>query len=172
MCCGGEPRRRIYTKEEDIYANLRSINDPSLINDDNKKEYEIKMDLEKYVCEFDSETGTWATEFKNKYEEIENEKKIKEEIKIRKKKLYENEVRCEELEKEFLAKTIRLLYMAQTHCDYKYENDELFEKYGIKTGNKKLDLDKILPKANTGTIISENKKEPESNIIVSQQVYA
>ena len=153
-CCGANDRRRIYVKEENVFENLRSINDIK-----NRKDYEIIMDLEKYKCKFDIESGTWETEFKNEDEELENERKINEEIKNRKQNLYEYEIKCEELEKEFLAKTIRLLYMVQTHCDYKYENEALFKKYGIKTGNKIVDLDKFLPNANTGTIINENNKE-------------
>ena len=41
----------------------------------------------------------------------------------------------ENLEKDYLAKAVRLLYMVQTHCQIKSENEELFEKYGIKSGN-------------------------------------
>ena len=157
-CCGTNDRiRRYYYKDEDILSELRSINDKS--NKQNEEELEIKIDLEKYTCIFNVATGIWKTEFKNQNEEYENEKKINEEIKNKKQQLQDAEIKCEELEKEFLAKTIRLLYMAQTHCDYKYENEQLFEKYGIKMGNKKVDLDKFLPDANK----EPNNKEKNKN---------
>ena len=156
-CCGTNDRiRRYYYKDEDILSELRSINDPS--NKQIEKEQEITINLKKYKCIFNVATGTWKTEFKNQNEEYENEKKINEEIKNKKQQLQDAEIKCEELEKEFLAKTIRLLYMAQTHCDYKYENEQLFEKYGIKMGNKKVDLDKLLPDANKEPINKEKNK--------------
>ena len=82
--------------------------------------------------------------------------KYDEEISILKQKLYEKEMKCEELEKLYLAKTVRLLYMAQAHCNLKKENENLFEKYGIKTGNAYLDLNKVLPNANRDNINDEN----------------
>ena len=156
-CCGKNERiRRYYYKDEDILEELRRINDKS--NKQNEEELKIIINLEKYTCKFNVATGTWKTEFKNQNEEYENEKKINEEIKNKKQQLQDAEIKCEELEKEFLAKTIRLLYMAQTHCDYKYENEQLFEKYGIKMGNKKVDLDKFLPDANKEPINKEKNK--------------
>ena len=44
-------------------------------------------------------------------------------------------IECENLEKEYLAKTIKLLYMVQTHCQLKNDNEQLFEHYKIKSGN-------------------------------------
>ena len=155
-CCGTNERIRRYYKDEDILEELRRINDPS--NKQNEKEKEIVINLINYTCRFNIVTGTWKTKFENEDEVYENEKIINEEIKNKKQQLQDAEIKCEELEKEFLAKTIRLLYMAQTHCDYKYENDQLFEKYGIKMGNKKVNLDKFLPNANKGPIIKEKNK--------------
>ena len=165
-CCGTSERIRRYYKDEDILDELRRINGPS--NKQYEKEKEIIMKLENYECRFNIATGTWKTKFEKEDEEYENEKIINEEIKNKKQQLQDVEIKCEELEKEFLAKTIRLLYMAQTHCDYKYENDQLFEKYGIKMGNKKVNLDKFLPDANKGSIITE-KNENDTNVQPNQQ---
>ena len=65
------------------------------------------------------------------YENEEDNAKIRE----KKQKINKLELELESLEKEYLAKTVRLLYMAQTHCQIKTENEKLFEQYGIKTGN-------------------------------------
>ena len=65
------------------------------------------------------------------YENEEDNAKIRE----KKQKINKLELELENLEKEYLAKTVRLLYMAQTHCQIKTENEKLFEQYGIKTGN-------------------------------------
>ena len=51
--------------------------------------------------------------------------------------------------------------MVQTHCQIKQENEILFEKYGIKTGNVSL---QDIPKANNDylePVNEEKKKEKE-----------
>ena len=147
-CCGGTKIPNIYDKEG-LLKRLRSIDG-----------LDIDMKLSKFDLNFDQETGTWRNNFSKETPIMET--KYDEEIKILKQKINEKELRCEELEKLYLAKAVRLLYMAQTHCQLKSENDKLFEYYGIKTGNLKVDLDKILanPKDN---INIENDKNPKEN---------
>ena len=87
-------------------------------------------------CKFDGNEVKWngnINELYNSfnYENEEDNAKIRE----KKQKINKLELELENLEKEYLAKTVRLLYMAQTHCQIKTENEKLFEQYGIKTGN-------------------------------------
>ena len=153
MCCGGSKIPNVYDKEG-LLRRLRSIDD-----DDDLK---IDMKLSEYHCKFDQEEGKWNSNDFNKVTPL-MANQYDEEISILKQKLYEKEIKCEELEKLYLAKVVRLLYMAQTHCQLKTENDQLFEKYGIKTGNAFLDLNKVLPEANKD-VMSENKGENPINI--------
>ena len=148
LCCGGT-KIPLYYDKEGLLRKLRSIDDLNL-----------DMKLSNFKCQFDQYNGTWNNNF-NKDTPIMSAE-YEEQIASLKQKLYEKELKCEKLEKLFLAKTVRLLYMAQTHCELKRENEELFEKYGIKTGNLRLDLDKILPNANS-SIINNNKNENEKN---------
>ena len=108
----------------------------------NLKDLNLHIKLNKLFCELNAETGRWEHNFKT--EESRKPKEKEEEIKKLKQTLYEKENELEELEKTYLAKVIRLLYMAQTHCQFKSENEQLFEKYGIKEGNIKLDQNKTL----------------------------
>ena len=155
MCCGGPKIPTIYDKEG-LMKRLRSIDD-----------LDIDMKLSDFRCQFDQHKAIWNNNFYKVTPLMST--KYDEEITSLKQKLYEKEIKCEELEKLYLAKTVRLLYMAQTHCQLKAENDKLFEKYGIKTGNILPDLDKILPNANNKKINenddkeSEDKKEKENN---------
>ena len=150
MCCGGSKIPNVYDKDA-LLRRLRSIDDLN-----------IDMKLSEYHCQFDQETGKWNSPDFNKETPL-MAKQYDEEITILKQKLYEKEMKCEELEKLYLAKVVRLLYMAQTHCQLKQDNEKLFEKYGIKTGNAFLDLNKVLPNANKD-VISENKEENSINI--------
>ena len=145
MCCGGSKIPNVYDKDA-LLRRLRSIDDLN-----------IDMQLSEYKCQFEQDTGKWNSNDFNKVTPL-MANQYDEEIAILKQKLYEKEMKCEELEKLYLAKVVRLLYMAQTHCQLKTENEHLFEKYGIKTGNAFLDLNKVLPDANKD-VISENQVE-------------
>ena len=149
MCCGGSKIPNIYDKDA-LLRRLRSIDDLN-----------IDMKLSEYHCQFDQENGQWNSSDFNKVTPL-MANQYDEEIAILKQKLYEKEMKCEELEKLYLAKVVRLLYMAQTHCHLKTENEHLFQKYGIKTGNAFLDLNKVLPDANKDNI-SENQENPINN---------
>ena len=59
--------------------------------------------------------------------------------------------------------------MAQTHLNLKTENDILFEKYGNKTGNPHLDLNKLFPNANNSTIKTQNKNNEGQNSLVIEE---
>ena len=149
MCCGGSKIPNVYDKDA-LLRRLRSIDDLN-----------IDMKLSEYHCQFDQENGQWNSSDFNKVTPL-MANQYDEEIAILKQKLYEKEMKCEELEKLYLAKVVRLLYMAQTHCHLKTENEHLFQKYGIKTGNAFLDLNKVLPDANKDNI-SENQENPINN---------
>ena len=144
MCCGGTKIPTYYDKEG-LLKRLRSIDDLN-----------VDMKLSDFRCQFDQYKAKWNNNF-DKVTPLMSTK-YDEEIASLKQKLYEKEIKCEELEKLYLAKTVRLLYMAQTHCQLKAENEKLFEKYGIKTGNILPDLNKILPNANSKVINNENSK--------------
>ena len=157
-CCAQEPK--LY--DNSLFERLRNVRDLKI----NMKLKSNKKDLnnqnKNIEFKFDEKKAKWKDNVKDiydpsKYEnEEENEKiqKIKEQIR-------ELQDECEEKEKEYLAKTIRLLYMVQTHCQIKQENEMLFEKYGIKTGNVSL---QDIPKANDDylePVKEEKKKEKE-----------
>ena len=163
-CCGSAPYR-INTDEK--MRDLRSINTDDIKY---KDDYKIEMKLRKNLfCEFDFENGTWNNDF-NKEIPLKS-KEFDNDIKKLNQQLFECENECDKLEKEYLAKTVRLLYMAQTHCHLKLENDDLFEKYGIKKGNKHLDLNKIFPTTTT-TIRNGNNEDRNKNQIQLEEVNA
>ena len=127
MCCPSEAKYY----DEKIFKRLRSI-----------KNLDIKMKLKSdvrnknFLCEFKQRDEKWKGNVDLVYNSsnYENEKE-NEEIQNKKNEIVNIESEIEELEKEYLAKTVRLLYMVQTHCQIKTENENLFEQYGIKTGN-------------------------------------
>ena len=153
MCCG-DSKNHYDTKA--LLKQLRSIEDLN-----------IDLELNKFKSKFNQENGMWKNNFGKEIPIMST--KYDSEISELKQKLFEKEMECEELEKLYLAKTVRLLYMAQTHCQLKSENDKLFEQYGIKEGNRQLDLSKILPKTNyendneRNIKIREERKEPLYN---------
>ena len=165
-CCGSAPYR-INTDEK--MRELRSINtDVSKYKDD----YKIEMKLRNnFVYKFDFEKGTWNSNDFNKEIPLKSKEFDKDLLQLNQ-QLFECENECDKLEKEYLAKTVRLLYMAQTHCQLKFENDRLFEKYGIKTGNKHLDLNTIFPNANNTTIKNQNNEDKNKNEIKLEEVIA
>ena len=156
MCCGGTKIPTYYDKEG-LLKRLRSIDD-----------LDVDMKLSEFRCNFDQHKAIWNNNF-NKATPLMSTK-YDEEIALLKQTLYEKEIKCEELEKLYLAKTVRLLYMAQTHCQLKSENDRLFEKYGIKTGNILPDLNKILPNANNTNINNEDKNKENENQENNQKI--
>ena len=130
-CCG--PEQTYFDKK--ILDRLRSIRNLDI---DMKLKSEIKGEKtnKNFECKFDGNEVKWngnINELYNSfnYENEEDNEKIRE----KKQKINKLELELENLEKEYLAKTVRLLYMAQTHCQIKTENEKLFEQYGIKTGN-------------------------------------
>ena len=130
-CCG--PEQTYFDKK--ILDRLRSIKNLDI---DMKLKSEIKGEKtnKNFECKFDGNEVKWngnINELYNSfnYENEEDNAKIRE----KKQKINKLELELESLEKEYLAKTVRLLYMAQTHCQIKTENEKLFEQYGIKTGN-------------------------------------
>ena len=142
MCCGDS---KIPFDSKALLKRLRSIED-----------LDIDLELNQFKSKFNKENGMWKNNFDKEIPIMST--KYDSEISELRQKLFDKEMECEELEKLYLAKTVRLLYMAQTHCQLKSENDKLFEKYGIKEGNKQLDLSKILPKPNYENENERNKK--------------
>ena len=147
MCCGDSKIQNVYDKEA-LLKKLRSIDDLN-----------IDLELNKFKSKFNQENGMWKNNFGKETPILSS--KYDSEISELRQKLYEKEMECEELEKLYLAKTVRLLYMAQTHCQLKSENEKLFEHYGIKEGNKQLDLDKILSNSNYENGNERNKTRNE-----------
>ena len=123
----------MYYNQDELLKKLRNIEE----FDD-----KIVLKLDKYECKF-REDGKWENNFSSQAPQ--NYEQYDEEISRLKGELLEKETECEELEKEYLAKVVRLLYMAQTHCNLKKENDQLFEQYNIKEGNKKIEEREMLP---------------------------
>lgn len=127
ICCGGT--RKISTNDGKRLLNeLRNVD-----------ELKVPMNLvEKIKCEFDPKTGHWRNNFSilKPLSSDSYDKEIKE---LNEEKL-QLDLRCEEIEKEYLAKVAKLLYLTQTHLQIKEENEDLFEKFNIKKGNKKPDF--------------------------------
>ena len=122
-CCG--PEQTYFDKK--ILDRLRSIRNLDI---DMKLKSEIKGEKtnKNFECKFDGNEVKWngnINELYNSfnYENEEDNAKIRE----KKQKINKLELELESLEKEYLAKTVRLLYMAQTHCQIKTENEKLFE---------------------------------------------
>ena len=153
MCCG-DSKNQYDTKA--LLKKLRSIDDLN-----------IDLELNQFKSKYNQENGMWINHFGKEIPIM--SAKYDSEISALKQKLFEKEMECEELEKLYLAKTVRLLYMAQTHCQLKSENDKLFEQYGIKEGNKQLDLSKILTKPNYQNENERNKKVKEER---KEELYA
>ena len=130
-CCGPDIiykderlLKKLRKTDFDINMNLKS----DLLNSD--KENKI------FKCKFDSKKVIWTSNKQHLLNSINNvDEKNNEEIIALKKKILDKKLEVENLEKDYLAKAVRLLYMVQTHCQIKAENEELFEKYGIKSGN-------------------------------------
>ena len=127
LCCG-----ETIQKKKKINELLQELHD--------LKNLHLGINLTDFNSELNAETGEWKSK-KELKKYIKFEEKVEELEQI----LYERENKCEKLEKEYLAKVINLLYMVQSHCNLKIENDNLFEKYGIKSGNLRVELEKILP---------------------------
>ena len=142
MCCGDS---KIPYDTQGLLRRLRSIED-----------LDIDLELNQFKSRFNKENGMWKNNFGSEIPIMTT--KYDSEIKDLNQKLYEKQMECEELEKLYLAKTVRLLYMAQTHCQLKSENDKLFEHYGIKEGNKRLDLSNVLSQSNI-----ENERNKKAN---------
>ena len=137
-CCA--PEQTFYDKQ--LLKRLRSIDKPinmKLLSDvkENKKnkKLECKFNGKQWNGNIDDIYG--SANYINEEEE--------ENIKNLKQKINERELEIDALEKEYLAKTVRLLYMVQTHVGTKKENDVLFEHYGIKTGNYLPDIKDLAP---------------------------
>ena len=132
-CCGPE---RIY-RDQNLLKNIRKTDNlginmnlkSNILNRENKNE--------NFKCKFNSKRVVWEdniNELQTDSKYNEDKEAIKEIEKLEEKK--RNKIKeVEILEKEYLAKCVRLLYMVQTHCHIKTENEVLFEKYGIKSGN-------------------------------------
>ena len=149
-CCA--PEQTFYDKQ--LLKKLRSIGKPinmKLLSDvkENKKNKKLE-------CKFNGEkwTGENIDDIYGSANYINEEEE--ENIKNLKQKINERELEIDALEKEYLAKTVRLLYMVQTHCQIKVENDGLFEP--IKTGNFLPDI-KDLP-----TLIDDNKDKAKKKL--------
>ena len=167
-CCA--PGQTFYDKQ--LLKKLRSIGKPiNMMVKENKKNKKsigepIYMKLlsdvkenkknKKLECKFNGEkwTGENIDDIYGSANYINEEEE--ENIKNLKQKINERELEIDALEKEYLAKTVRLLYMVQTHCQIKVENDGLFEP--IKTGNFLPDI-KDLP-----TLIDDNKDKVKKKL--------
>ena len=167
-CCA--PEQTNYDKQ--LLKKLRSIGKPiNMMVKENKKNKKsigepIYMKLlsdvkenkknKKLECKFNGEkwTGENIDDIYGSANYINEEEE--ENIKNLKQKINERELEIDALEKEYLAKTVRLLYMVQTHCQIKVENDGLFEP--IKTGNFLPDI-KDLP-----TLIDDNKDKVKKKL--------
>ena len=130
-CCA--PEQKYFDKR--LLEQLRSIRNLD-IKMKLKSEIKGEKTNKNFECKFDGKEVKWNGNINELYSstnyvnEEDNEK-----IRIKKQKINDMELELENLEKEYLAKTVRLLYMAQTHCQIKTENEKLFEQYGIKNGN-------------------------------------
>ena len=155
FCC---PEQKFYD-EKKIFQRLRGI-----------KDYEINMKLKSDVpgpksnknfeCSFNQKEVKWNGNIDEIYNSTTyiNEKDD-EKIRELRQKIIEGELELDNLEKEYLAKTIRLLYMVQTHCDLKTDNEKLFNYYGIKTGNVSLSGTKELKPSEINSQKEDKKVE-------------
>ena len=146
-CCGDDIPK--YHDKEGLFKRLRNIDD-----------LEVNMKLSQFTCDFNQHNGIWKNNFNTVQPlmSLQYDEKIKE----LNQDLFNMETKCDELEKEYLAKTLKLLYMVQTHCQIKGDNEKLLERYGIKEGNKKPDLSNF-GGSNINPGISINELQP-SNI--------
>ncbi len=131
-CCSQET---IY-KDEKLLKMLRKTDNLGI--NMNLKSDLLNSDKENKIfkCKFDSKNVIWTDNTKKLLDSINYvDEKNNDEIIELKKKILDKKLEVENLEKDYLAKAVRLLYMVQTHCQIKSENEELFEKYGIKSGN-------------------------------------
>ena len=129
-CCGSDVTK--YYDKETILKKLRTIDN---------LDCNMKLNDSQFSCDFNQYKGEWRNNF-NTVQPLMS-LQYDEEIKQLKQDLFDIEIKCEELEKLYLAKTLKLLYMAQTHCQIKSDNEKLFERYGIKSGNKIPDLNNL-----------------------------
>ena len=149
ICCPSE----VKYYDEKVFKRLRSIR-----NLDIKMKLKSDVKNKNFLCEFEQKVEKWKGNVDLVYNSsnYENEKE-NDEIENKKNEISNIESEIEDLEKEYLAKTVRLLYMAQTHCQIKIENENLFEQYGIKTGNVFLNNNSI----KDIEIIKDNNSEKE-----------
>ena len=157
-CCGSEPKDFNLEKLEKLkdLRNIGKINIKMKLKSDMKdKDNEKNKD---FVCQFDGDS--WNANIDKVYgsanniNEEEDEKtirKLKQEIEIKRSEI-------EKLEKEYLAKAVRLLYMAQVHCGIKEKNEELFESNKPKENV-------ILPKPPDNNLEEEKIKKKKELVI-------
>ena len=150
ICCPSE----VKYYDEKVFKRLRSIR-----NLDIKMKLKSDVKNKNFLCEFKQKVEKWKGNVDLVYNSsnYENEKE-NDEIENKKNEISNIESEIEDLEKEYLAKTVRLLYMAQTHCQIKIENENLFEQYGIKTGNVFLNNNNSIKDIE---IIKDNNSEKE-----------
>lgn len=149
FCC---PDKKFYETEK-LFKNLRSINNLG-IKMKLKSDVLDSKDNKNFVCNLDQKEVKWNGNIDEVYNADDKiNEKDDEEIRKKRQEIIDKEIELDNLEKEYLAKTVRLLYMVQTHCQIKQENEKLFEYYGIKTGNVKFSgIEK-------NTSLDNNKKE-------------
>lgn len=149
MACCGTSIKKVDDKEA-LFRQLRDLPDLDCV---------MKL-RDKYKCEFDKEEGKWRTNFAQSNDEILHELDL---IKIDlETKLAERINVHEDLEKKYLARVLRLLQLAQTHCILKRDNDFYFEKYGIKKENHVLNPN-MFPNANKANINNSSLDYGEHN---------
>ena len=155
LCCGSDIPK--YYDKDALLKRLRSIDD-----------LKCNMKLNQFNCDFDQYKGEW----RNNFNTVQPLMSIQydEDIKKLKQELFETEMKCEELEKLYLAKTVKLLYMAQTHCQIKGDNEKLFERYGIKTGNKLPNLSKLDNTVNSNFFPNANNTELKASKTMSSNL--
>ena len=126
MACCGPEIKKVFDKER-LWKQLRDI--------DGQEEIKLKL-KNGHKLRFSPKTGQWednieisAAEKEQMMEEFDRT------IELMKYKIKEKELLLSELEKKYLARVVLLLNKSQTHIEIKKDNEELFEKYGLKTGN-------------------------------------
>ena len=87
------------------------------------------------------------------------DEKEEEQIKNLKQKINERELEIDALEREYLAKTIKLLYMVQEHVDIKVENEGIFDQCKMKEGNFLPEIKGVSNLDDNNSEIKEEKKK-------------
>ena len=158
-CCG--PSEQKFYNENDLLKKLRKIGNE-------KKIEHIKMNLisnvkenkknKKIECEFDGEK--WNDNIDEIFGSINYiDEKEEEQIKNLKQKINERELEIDALEREYLAKTIKLLYMVQEHVDIKVENEGIFDQCKMKEGNFLPEIKGVSNLDDNNSEIKEEKKK-------------